>query len=241
MAGINAGLKILGKSPFVLGRDEAYIGVLIDDLVTRGVEEPYRLFTSRAEHRLLLRIDNADRRLMGYGHELGLISEADWREYLKKQARIEKTLAFLKKARVRNSPGERASLFDYLKKPGNTLKSVLECQKVSQELSNEDIRFIESEIKYEGYIKKQEKEIAKTGRTDRTRIPGGLEFGSIPGLTREAVEKLSKFRPETLGDARNIPGMTPAAVHNLGLYLEVQKKLAGRKAGVSRETCPEDE
>ena len=241
MAGINAGLKILGKSPFVLRRDEAYIGVLIDDLVTRGVEEPYRLFTSRAEHRLLLRIDNADRRLMGYGHELGLISGGDWQEYLKKQARIERTLAFLKKERIRTGSGARSSLFDYLKKPGNSLKNVLECEKENQELSGEDVRFIESEIKYEGYIKKQEKEIAKTGRTDRTRIPDGLEFGSVPGLTREVVEKLSKFRPQTLGDARMIPGMTPAAVHNLGLYLEVQKKMAGRKAGVSRGTCPEDE
>jgi tRNA uridine 5-carboxymethylaminomethyl modification enzyme len=241
MAGINAGRKLLVKSALVLRRDEAYIGVLVDDLVTRGVEEPYRLFTSRAEHRLMLRIDNADRRLMGYGHELGLIPEEDWGEYLKKQARVQEILAFLKKEKIRTETGEKTTAFDYLKKPGNILKNVLKYAKVNQDLGSEDVRFIESEIKYEGYIRKQANEIVKTEKTDRTRIPSGLEFGEVPGLTREAVEKLSRVRPEMLGDARKIPGMTPAAVHNLGLFLEVRRKTAGRKAHVPRETGPEDE
>jgi tRNA uridine 5-carboxymethylaminomethyl modification enzyme len=241
MAGINAGLRVLGKSPLVLRRDEAYIGVLIDDLVTRGVDEPYRLFTSRAEHRLMLRIDNADKRLTGYGHELGLIPEEDWREYLKKAARIGETLTVLKKEKMRTATGERTTLYENLKKPGMNLKDMLKYGKVSPDLSGEEMRSIESEIKYEGYIRKQAKEIAKTEKTDRTRLPAGLAFGEIPGLTREAVEKFTRTRPETLADARKIPGITPAAVHNLGLYLEVQRKIAVRKDRVPRETGPEDE
>ncbi len=241
MAGINAGLKALGKGPLVLGRDEAYIGVLIDDLVTRGVEEPYRLFTSRAEHRLLLRIDNADRRLTGHGHDLGLITEDEWREYLAKEARTREALAALKKEKVRTSSGDRASLFEMLKKPGTSFKNVLEYGKMSQELSGEEMRFLESEVKYEGYIRKQAKEIAKTARTDLVGIPAGLVFGKVPGLTREAVEKLTRSRPETLGEARKIPGVTPAAVQNLGLYLEVLRKTAAREARVPRETDPENE
>jgi tRNA uridine 5-carboxymethylaminomethyl modification enzyme len=241
MAGINAGLKIMKKKPFVLRRDEAYIGVLIDDLVTRGVEEPYRLFTSRAEHRLLLRIDNADRRLMGYGRELGLVPDLDWQEFSKKQFRIEKTMAFMSQARLKTGSGARVSLYEYLKKPEQRLKNMLKCWKFPEELSGEEIRFVESEVKYEGYIRKQEKEIAKTARTDLMKIPKNMDFKCVPGLTREAVEKLAKGRPESVGDARRIPGVTPAAVQSLGLYLEVARKRAGRRVGVSRETWPDDE
>ena len=241
MAGVNAGLKILGKKPFVLGRDEAYIGVLIDDLVTRGVEEPYRLFTSRAEHRLILRIDNADRRLTPHGHELGLVKDSDWQEYLKKKARTEKTIEFLKKEKTKNETGKTVTLFDSLKKPENSLRHVLECRKLPEELTGEDERFVESEVKYEGYVRKQERDIAKTARTDLKRIPKNMDFKLVSGLTREAVEKLGKLRPETLGEARRIPGMTPAAIQNMALHLEIQRKRAGRRADVSRETWPDDE
>jgi tRNA uridine 5-carboxymethylaminomethyl modification enzyme len=241
MAGINAGLKIMKKKPFVLGRGEAYIGVLIDDLVTRGVEEPYRLFTSRAEHRLVLRIDNADRRLMKYGREFGLIREEDWRNALERWARTERAMGLLKKERIKSESGDTISLFDYLKKPENSLKDVLEYSRFNEGMGDEDMRFVEAEVKYEGYIRKQNREIAKAFKTDMEKIPMKMDFKAVPGLTREAVEGLEKSRPETLGDARRISGMTPAAVQNLSLYLEVQRKKAGRMAGVSRGTWQEDE
>ncbi|HYA49503.1 MAG TPA: tRNA uridine-5-carboxymethylaminomethyl(34) synthesis enzyme MnmG, partial [Burkholderiales bacterium] len=241
MAGVNAGLQILGRDPFVLRRDEAYIGVLIDDLVTRGVDEPYRLFTSRAEHRLMLRIDNADRRLGAYGHELGLISDQEWGEFEEKRFRTDRTMALLKKKRTRVGSGDSISLFDYLKKPEHKLKSVLEWAKLPEILSAEEMRFLESEIKYEGYIRKQEREVAAFARTDAAKIPRALDFRLVPGLTREAVEKLAKLKPATLGEARKIPGLTPAAVQSLGLYLEVQRRMAGRKADVPRGTYPRNE
>jgi tRNA uridine 5-carboxymethylaminomethyl modification enzyme len=241
MAGINAGLTVLERKPFILGRGEAYIGVLIDDLVTRGVDEPYRLFTSRAEHRLALRIDNADARLTKYGHELGLIREADWQEFLKKRDRLERAIQLLKRTGTRSEAGDTVSGFDYLKKPEHRLKSMLECGKFDLEMSDEDIRFVESEVKYEGYIRKQEKEIAKAVRTNALKIPGKVDFRQVPGLNREAIEKLERLRPETLGDARRIPGMTPAAVNNLGLFLEVKRKKARPRSDVSRGTLPENE
>jgi len=241
MAGINAGLKIMKKKPFVLGRGEAYIGVLIDDLVTRGVEEPYRLFTSRAEHRLVLRIDNADRRLMKYGREFGLIREEDWRNAMERWARTDRAMDLLKKERIKSGSGDTISLFDYLKKPENSLKDVLEYSRFNEGMGGEDMRFVEAEVKYEGYIRKQNREIAKAFKTDMEKIPTKMDFKAVPGLTREAVERLEKSRPETLGDARRISGMTPAAVQNLSLYLEVQRKKAGRAAGVSRGTWHENE
>ena len=236
MAGINAALSIRKKAPFVLRRDEAYIGVLIDDLVTTGVEEPYRLFTSRAEYRLLLRIDNADRRLMEYGRELGLVPENAWKEYQEKRDRVESAFSFLRKNRLKSEAGDNVTLFEHLKKPEIGLRTVLEYGKFPGALSDEECRHIESEIKYEGYIKKQEREIAKSVRSDSMKIPVGVDFGKVSGLTREAIEKFEKKRPATLGEARKIPGMTPVAVQNLSLYLEIQTKKVVSRAPVSRET-----
>jgi tRNA uridine 5-carboxymethylaminomethyl modification enzyme len=241
MAGINAALSLLGKDPFILRRDEAYIGVLIDDLVTAGVEEPYRLFTSRAEYRLLLRIDNADRRLMGYGRELGLLPEGAWAGFQERRGRIEEVLAVLKKKKMRSAGGAGVSLFEHLKKPEIGLKNVLEYGAFPMKLSDEECRSIESEVKYEGYIRKQEREIGKAMRLDSLKVPMDTDYRFVPGLTREAVEKLDRSRPATLGDARKIMGMTPAAVHSLAVYLEIRRKKGIKLSMVSRGTGPEDE
>jgi tRNA uridine 5-carboxymethylaminomethyl modification enzyme len=240
IAGINAALSLKKKPAFILRRDEAYIGVLVDDLISTGVDEPYRLFTSRAEHRLLLRIDNADTRLMKYGRELGLITDETWREYQEKAQRILTAAAYLKKTKAKTAAGASIPLYDYLKKPEVELKNVLEYGRLPVDLSYEETRYIESEAKYEGYIRKQEREIAKAGKVDSMKIPRNMDFRMVSGLTREAVEKLEKTHPATLGEARKIPGLTPAAVQNIGLHLEIQRKRGARMAPVPRETEPED-
>ncbi|NIM90522.1 MAG: tRNA uridine-5-carboxymethylaminomethyl(34) synthesis enzyme MnmG [Candidatus Aminicenantes bacterium] len=224
MAGINAALKILKKKPFQLLRNEAYIGVLIDDLISKGVEEPYRLFTSRAEYRLLLRIDNADKRLVPYGYKLGLVKENEYEVYLKKQERVNKIMIFLQQEKIKTEKKEKITLKDFLKKPDVRLENMVEYKEFRTGLTDEDMRNIESEVKYEGYLKKQEKEIASLKKTDRVKIPENLNFGKIPGLTREVVERLESLRPKTLGRAKQIPGMTPAAIHNLHIYLKLHKR-----------------
>jgi len=222
MAGINAALSIQGKEPFVLQRHEAYIGVLIDDLITKGVEEPYRLFTSRAEYRLQLRIDNADKRLIGYGKQLGLITDAEYKLYLEKKERMDKAFSLLSSQKIKSDNGESITLYKYLKKPEIGFKDIMQSTPGFEGLTEEERRHIESEIKYEGYLTKQEKEIQKIKKIDRQKIPAGLDFKSIPGLTAEVIEKLSRFRPKTLGEAKKISGMTPAAVLNIHIYIQVQ-------------------
>lgn len=224
IAGINAALKIKGEKPFIIRRDEAYIGVLIDDLVSKGIEEPYRLFTSRAEYRLNLRIDNADQRLMPYGYRLGLIEEDTYKEYLKKLKKIKRTIHILDTVKITYGGKDKISLKRLLKKPEEKLKNVLEYTKFENDLSEEEIRYIESEIKYEGYIQKQAKEIARILKIDREKIPAWIDFNNVPGFTREVVEKLKKFNPKTIEEAKKIPGITPAAIMNLHVYIQLKKK-----------------
>ena len=224
IAGINAALKLQGKPPFVLRRNEAYIAVLIDDLISRGVEEPYRLFTSRAEYRLNLRMDNADKRLTGHGHDFGLISDEDYRSFQKKQERLKKVMCFCEKEKIAMENGESISLRDFLKKPEAKWENVIEYVPSEMLLTDEERRFCESEIKYEGYIKKQEKEIARISKMDNEKIPGDLDYTAVPGLTREVMEKLEKFSPRTIGEAKKIPGVTPASVINLHVAIAVYRK-----------------
>ncbi len=235
MAGINAALKIRRKKPFILGRQEAYIGVLVDDLVSRGVEEPYRLFTSRAEHRLILRIDNADARLTPYGHRFGLISDEDFADFCRKMDKMASIRSILASQKVQLPGQEKTSLRDLLKKPKTTLQDVLEYGKIPLALTDEEIRHIESEVKYEGYVRQQEREIEQIKKIDGFKIPAGTDFRKVSGLTREAVEKMESLRPSTIGEAKRIPGMTPAAVMNLYVFLKMRKPGA-KSSNVPRGT-----
>lgn len=229
MAGINASLKIKRLKPLILPRHVAYIGVLIHDLISQGVEEPYRLFTSRAEYRLQLRIDNADLRLMKYGYKLGLISDEEWQAQVEKQARIQKALQFLQAETIVLKKKERITLKNYLKKPHVKYQEVTEHNQPNVSLNSEEIRHIESEVKYEGYLKKQEKEVARIAKIDKEKIPKDLDYGQISGLSTEVREKLQKNRPGTLGEAKRIPGITPAALINIQIHLKIKNKNIKKK------------
>ena len=219
MAGINAALKLRKKPPFVLRRDQAYIGVLIDDLITKGVDEPYRLFTSRAEYRLHLRIDNADRRLVPLGRKLGLIPDEVYERYEARQKRLGAATAFLGREKTRDGKNNTVSLKEYLKKPEIRLSDVLECRKIPEALSDEEMRCLESEIKYEGYLKRQDKEISRLARTDRMKIPAALAFRrrprTDPGSRRKARKIQAGNDRRGQKDSRADPGgaFRPEPVH----------------------------
>jgi tRNA uridine 5-carboxymethylaminomethyl modification enzyme len=222
MAGINAALQIKGQEPLILERNQGYIGILIDDLVTRGADEPYRMFTSRAEFRLHLRIDNADQRLTPIGHRLGLISEERFERYLAKQARIQALESLLQTAKVPVENGRLPAAL-VLKRTDVYLEELLDLvpPELRQILSREEMKSVETAIKYEGYLKQQDLEIEKMRKAESRHIPVSFDYHKIPGLSREMVEKLSRVRPSSIGQASRIPGVTPAALSIIHIYLEL--------------------
>ena len=213
MAGINASLKLEGKNALILKRNEAYIGVLIDDLVTKGTKEPYRLLTSRAEYRLLLRHDNADLRLTDYGYEAGMIDEERYNKFKRKKDDINHLLEYLKTKKINGIES-----YTYIRRPENTLFNIKEY--LDKEYSNEVIEQVEIIIKYEGYIKKVNKEAERMLKLEYKHIPDDIDYDKIVNIASEARQKLKQVRPTSLGQAMRISGVNPSDISILSVYMK---------------------
>jgi tRNA uridine 5-carboxymethylaminomethyl modification enzyme len=213
VAGINAARRVGQQEPVIIGRTQGYTGILIDDLISKGADEPYRMFTSRAEFRLHLRIDNADERLTPIGREVGLVGDDRWALYLRKQNQKARLTAYLEEKR----------LLQWLRRPEATINSLT--NSITEALGEEPIHgllaTVETEVKYAGYIAQQQRQIERLRESDLRRIPLGFRFEGIAGLSTEAKQKLERVRPQTLGQAGRIPGITPAAVAVLDVYLSL--------------------
>jgi tRNA uridine 5-carboxymethylaminomethyl modification enzyme len=234
IAGLNAARLVQGLDSWCPGRDEAYIGVMIDDLITRGTQEPYRMFTSRAEYRLLLREDNADLRLTEKGRELGLVDDERWQTFATKRAAISSLQDDLKKKWIRAESTEAAQVEDYwgkpllkeanlmelLRRPEVDIHRLLSFLEGGEDISGQVGEQVEIQAKYAGYIVRQQTDIDKALRYDHLRLPDALDYNGVSGLSNEVSQKLKAQRPETLGQASRIPGVTPAAISLLLVYLK---------------------
>lgn len=236
IAGINAALRVEGREPLVLGRSEAYIGVMIDDLVTLGTKEPYRMFTSRAEYRLLLREDNADLRLREKGHEIGLVRDEVYKTFLAKKELIDSELERLSRERLTPSAAGEELLREWdlvgiqnaisyeqlLRRPDFTCQDLARVYPQILELPEQVREQLEIQIKYKGYIQRQLEQVDRSAKLESARIPEDMDYGTISGLSAEVREKLARFRPDTLGQASRIPGVTPAGITILSIALKAR-------------------
>ncbi|PKL51884.1 MAG: tRNA uridine-5-carboxymethylaminomethyl(34) synthesis enzyme MnmG [Nitrospira bacterium HGW-Nitrospira-1] len=233
IAGINAALRLQGREPLVLGRHEAYIGVLLDDLVTKGTKEPYRMFTSRAEYRLLLRHDNADMRLMEKGHEIGLLNDETYEYFVDKKKKIEDEINRIKKTRVKpdrinaalkelgtSAIEEDSPLEQLLKRPEVSYAVIRQCSPSEVELGDDVEHQVEIQVKYEGYIIRQQETAEKLKKLEEKNIPADIDYKALPGISREILCKLEEVRPANLGQAGRIQGMTPAALSLIMIAIE---------------------
>ncbi len=235
IAALNATNKLLGIEPLIIKRSEAYLGVLIDDLITKGTNEPYRMFTSRAEHRLLLRQDNADRRLMKYSYEAGVIQQEQYEAMLEKYNKMEESVTRIKNTKITidekalsilnmqktDLPGKIMGE-KLLKRPEVNINQILEI--LDEEMDQDHAALVQMEIKYEGYIKRDQERIAKMNRMEDKLIPDNIDYSIINGLKNEARQKLLEVKPATIGQATRISGVDPSDISILLVHIQANKK-----------------
>jgi tRNA uridine 5-carboxymethylaminomethyl modification enzyme len=235
VAGVNASLSIDDKDPWIESRSNSYIGVLVDDLITLGTKEPYRMFTSRAEHRLLLREDNADQRLTPYARSIGLVNEKRWKIFQKKMEKVETEIKALKELKINpaifgGKKTEQQPILSVLKRPEATLEKIYKI--IERPMPDKGVTIeIETSKKYEGYIERQKKEIKKIKKYENAKIPKNIIFKEIKGLSNEAKQKLTKVLPKTIAHAQRIPGITPATISLLLVHLKKEETPSSRKVG----------